>query len=184
MTPTIAVVLLVLVAAVAFGLVALGIHRFGIDAPLVYVVWLVAPPIQFWLMWAALGRQAPLRTMLLIGVCAGLIAAAGWRLRRWEPVTHHMDADDVQSADRTSSATTGRRFGTLATRQGRRRYRYQVIATGVMSAAGVTVGGLLVGLAQTPLIMLALVVTLASLATALLAWLLFRDRWRAQGWEW
>ena len=146
MTTAIAVVLLVLVAGMAFGLVALGINRFSIDAPLVYIVWLVAPPILCWLMWAALGRQAPLRTMLLIGLCTGLIAAGGWRLRRWEPVTHHMDADDVRAAARTSSATTGKRGGTLTTMQGRRRYRYQVIATGVMSAAGATVGGLLVGL--------------------------------------
>ncbi len=69
-------------------------------------------------------------------------------------------------------------------RQRRRRYRYHVLAMGVMVAAGVATGGLTAGLVWTTTIMLTLVVTLATLAVALLGWWLLQGQLRAQGWEW
>lgn len=81
MTPTMATVLQVLVVALTIGPGYFSIWRYGNGNALIYSVFLVAPPLLSWLVWASRGREAPLPTLLVIGTCTGFVSAAVWRLR-------------------------------------------------------------------------------------------------------
>ncbi len=172
MSQAMATVLLGLTVAVALGLAFFSIRRFGTDNVVIYATLLALPPVAFWLVWVARGRGASLRTMLLVGACTGLIAAAVWRLRRWDgnggASGRHVVPDGGHSAE-------GPRV---------KHFRYQVLAMTVVAPASAVIGGLAGGLATTAIIVLALVGGVGACLLSSLAWWLLRDRWRAQGWEW